>query len=123
MAYDATGKIHEIFPEIQVSDKFRKREFVVEIQDGMYANFIKFELSQDKCSLLDGYKNGQEIKVHFNLSGKPFTNKEGKTMYFNNLRAWKIEGVSGGSASSNEDDYYAPSVNAGKAEDFDDVPF
>ncbi len=123
MAYDATGKIHEIFPEIQVSDKFRKREFVVEIQDGMYANFIKFELSQDKCNLLDGYKNGQEIKVHFNLSGKPFTNKEGKTMYFNNLRAWKIEGVSGGSSSSNEDDYYAPSVNAGKAEDFDDVPF
>lgn len=122
MSYEASGKIHEIFPEQQVSEKFRKKEFVLEVQDGMYANFIKFELSQDKCSLLDGYKVGQGLKVHFNLSGKPFTNKEGKTMYFNNLRAWKVEPEGNGASSRHDDDYSAP-MNNSKNEDFDDVPF
>ena len=121
MSYEASGKIHEIFPEQQVSEKFRKKEFVLEVQDGMYANFIKFELSQDKCSLLDGYKTGQGLKVHFNLSGKPFENKEGKTMYFNNLRAWKVEADSSNS-SSIDDEYTAPTNNSTN-EDFNDVPF
>ncbi|RZK23182.1 MAG: DUF3127 domain-containing protein, partial [Hymenobacter sp.] len=36
MAYDVTGRLHEIFDEQQVSEKFRKREFVLEVQDGQY---------------------------------------------------------------------------------------
>ena|SRR5690606_7770550 len=90
MAYDAQGKLHEIFDEQQVSEKFKKREFVLEIPDGAYTQFIKFQLTQDKCNLLDSYNVGDEIKVAFNLSGKPFT-KNGTTMYFTNLGAWRIE--------------------------------
>ncbi len=95
MAYDAQGKLHEIFDEQQVSEKFKKREFVLEIPDGAYTQFIKFQLTQDKCNLLDQYKVGDEVKVAFNLSGKPFT-KNGTTMYFTNLGAWRIEPASGG---------------------------
>jgi single-strand DNA-binding protein len=51
MAYDVTGRLHEIFDEQQVSDKFRKREFVLEVQDGQYPQQIKFQLTQDKTSL------------------------------------------------------------------------
>src|SRR5688572_32724125 len=90
MAYDAQGKLHEIFDEQQVSEKFRKREFVLEIPDGAYSNHIKFQLTLDKCDLLDGFNVGDEVKVAFNLSGKPFT-KNGTTMYFTNLGAWRIE--------------------------------
>ncbi|MFC5270289.1 DUF3127 domain-containing protein [Adhaeribacter terreus] len=90
MAYDAQGKLHEIFDEQQVSEKFKKREFVLEIPDGAYTQFIKFQLTQDKCNLLDQYNVGDEVKVAFNLSGKPFT-KNGTTMYFTNLGAWRIE--------------------------------
>ena len=32
MSYEATGKIIEIYGEQQVTEKFRKREFVLEIQ-------------------------------------------------------------------------------------------
>jgi single-strand DNA-binding protein len=94
MAYDAQGKLHEIFDEQQVSEKFKKREFVLEIPDGAYTQFIKFQLTQDKCNLLDGFNVGDEVKVAFNLSGKPFT-KNGTTMYFTNLGAWRLEAANG----------------------------
>ena len=101
MSFDVQGRLHEIFDETQVSDKFRKREFVLEIPDGSYTQYIKFQLTQDKCNVLDQYKVGDEVKVAFNLSGKPFT-KNGTTMYFTNLSAWRIESANGAApASSN----------------------
>ena len=106
MAYDAQGKLHEIFDEQQVSEKFRKREFVLEIPDGAYTQYIKFQLTQDKCNLLDQYKVGDEVKVAFNLSGKPFT-KNGTTMYFTNLGAWRIEPASGNNGGGQPNNYAA----------------
>ena len=94
MAFDVQGRLHEVYDETQVSDKFRKREFVLEVPDGSYTQYVKFQLTQDKCNVLDQYKVGDEVKVSFNLSGKPFT-KNGTTMYFTNLSAWRIESASG----------------------------
>ena len=127
MAYDAQGKLHEIFDEQQVSEKFRKREFVLEIPDGAYTQFIKFQLTQDKCSLLDQYKVGDEVKVAFNLSGKPFT-KNGTTMYFTNLGAWRIEPASAGgnNGGGNQNNYAAAPAAASSFvmdEADNDLPF
>ncbi|UOQ71165.1 DUF3127 domain-containing protein [Hymenobacter cellulosilyticus] len=97
MAYDATGRLHEIFDEQQVSEKFRKREFVLEVQDGQYPEHIKFQLVQDKTALIDSYKVGDEVKVTFNLRGRGF-NKNGQMLYFTNLEAWRIEAGTGGGA-------------------------
>lgn len=98
MAYDATGRLHEIFDEQQVSEKFRKREFVLEVIDGQYPEHIKFQLVQDKTALIDPYKIGDEIKVTFNLRGRGF-NKNGQMLYFTNLEAWRLEpAAAGGSA-------------------------
>ena len=127
MAYDAQGKLHEIFDEQQVSEKFKKREFVLEIPDGAYTQFIKFQLTQDKCSLLDQYKVGDEVKVAFNLSGKPFT-KNGTTMYFTNLGAWRIEPASAGgnNGGGNQNNYAAAPAAASSFvmdEADNDLPF
>jgi sulfur relay (sulfurtransferase) DsrF/TusC family protein len=99
MAYDVTGRLHEIFDEQQVSEKFRKREFVLEVQDGQYPEHIKFQMVQDKTSLIDPYKMGDEVKVTFNLRGRGF-NKNGQMLYFTNLEAWKIEPAAGGNAGN-----------------------
>lgn len=77
----------------QVSEKFKKREFILTIKDGQYEQHVSFQLTQDKCGLLDSYKVGDEIKVHFNLNGKAWTNPQGETKYFNSLTVWKIEFV------------------------------
>jgi ribosomal protein L3 len=99
MAYDVTGRLHEIFDEQQVSEKFRKREFVLEVQDGQYPEHIKFQMVQDKTSLIDPFKMGDEVKVTFNLRGRGF-NKNGQMLYFTNLEAWKIEPAAGGNAGN-----------------------
>jgi single-strand DNA-binding protein len=106
MAFDVQGRIHEIFEENRVSEKFRKREFVLEIPDGSYTQYPKFQLTQDKCSLLDQYKIGDEVKVSFNLSGKPFT-KDGTTMYFTNLSAWRIDSAGAAAPVRNSNAGYA----------------
>jgi len=90
MAFEVQGTLKEIYDEQQVTDRFKKREFVLEIMEGFYAEFVKFQLTQDKCGLADGLNVGEEVKVSFNLKGRPYS-RDGKTTYFTNLEAWKIE--------------------------------
>ncbi|RDV14017.1 DUF3127 domain-containing protein [Pontibacter diazotrophicus] len=121
MSFDIQGKLYETFEEQQVSDKFKKREFVLEIPDGSYTQYVKFQLTQDKCSLLEAFKNGDEVKVTFNLTGKPFT-KNGTTMYFTNLQAWRLEPAGAntpGAAPQQQQD--APSFYSSEADN--DLPF
>lgn len=122
MSFDIQGKLYEVFEEQQVSDKFKKREFVLEVPDGSYTQYVKFQLTQDKCSLLEQHKTGDEVKVTFNLTGKPFT-KNGTTMYFTNLQAWRLEAASAGSApggAPSQSDA-APSFYSSDADN--DLPF
>ena len=72
-----------------VSDKFSKREFVLTTND-MYPQDILFQLTQDKCTLLDMFKVGDKVEVSFNLRGREWTNPQGEVKYFNSLEAWKI---------------------------------
>ena len=120
MSFEVTGRLHEIFPEQQVTDKFRKREFVLEIDDNSYTQYIKFQATQDRCSLLDNYGKGDTVKVNFNLSGRPFTNREGQQVYFTNLVAWKLEKMSG--SASPHSGYVVPDMPH-PADDPDDLPF
>lgn len=88
------GKIHAIFDTVQISEKFRKREFVIDSQENpMYPQYLKFELIQDKCDILKGYKVGDVVGVTFNLKGREWTNPEGTKKYFNTLDAWRIAQV------------------------------
>ncbi len=89
---ETTGKLTAKMDTQQVSDKFKKREFVLTIGD-QYPQEVMFELTQDKCELISQYAPGSEVKVHFNLRGKKWE-KDGKTSYFNKLEVWRIEGVS-----------------------------
>ncbi len=126
MSFEVQGRLHEIFDEVQVSDKFRKREFVLEIPDGSFTQHVKFQLTQDKCGVVDQYKIGDEVKVNFNLSGKPFT-KNGTTMYFTNLQAWRIENAGaasgGGKASPNRAEQPATNSPFLTEEIDNDLPF
>jgi single-strand DNA-binding protein len=127
MAFDVQGRIHEIYAENQISEKFRKREFVLEIPDGSYTQYPKFQLTQDKCGLLDQFKIGDEVKVAFNLSGKPFT-KDGTTMYFTNLSAWRIERAGAAPAQNGNSGYAQEPANSSastfmNSEVDNDLPF
>lgn len=64
---------------------FTKREFVVTI-DEQYPQDIKFELIKEKTSAIDSFKNGDTLKVSFNVRGNEYNGK-----YYVNLQAWRIE--------------------------------
>ena len=88
MSYEFNGKLHKVFPTESKTATFQAREFVVESQSGSYAQFIKFQLTQDHCAILDDYNEGEEVKVHFDLRGREWNGK-----YFTNLHAWRMEKV------------------------------
>jgi hypothetical protein len=78
----------------QVSEKFSKRELVVEIADDKYPQVVSFEFTQDKCALLDGIMEGQEVEVSFALRGREWTNENGDVRVFNTLNGFRVEGGS-----------------------------
>lgn len=91
-----TGIIHKIFDEVHVTEKFKKREVVLEVSetkgDRTFTELITFQFVQDKTSLLDGHKVGDSIMVGFNLKGRKWTSPQGEDRYFNTLQAWMIRG-------------------------------
>ena len=94
------GKIMQIWDAQQVSASFKKREFVLEYAENpQYPEYLKFEMIQDKCDLLNNYKANDEVDVYFNLKGRKWTDPKGEVKYFNSLQAWKIEGASAGNAA------------------------
>ena len=97
-----SGKIIEIKETQQVSETFKKRNIVVEyIEDGGYPEYITFELIQDRCNLVDGFQEGKDITVSFNLKGRKWVTPEGETRYFNSLHAWRVEAMDNNSNSGN----------------------
>jgi len=104
MAFEITGKVIEVYPTVQVSDKFRKREFVIEKKESggaaVFIDYLKFQLVQDKCDLINESFLNEEIKIFFNLKGNKWE-RDGKINYFTNLDAWKIEKTSAAGREQN----------------------
>jgi Domain of unknown function (DUF3127) len=121
---DITGILKVKSEAQQVSEKFKKRDFVLTDNSSQYPQHISFQLTQDKTNLIDQYAVGSEIKVHFNLRGREWTSPQGEIKYFNTLEAWRIEGGAGagaGAASSNKMENVSETFTA--AAEGDDLPF
>lgn len=88
------GKIHAAFDAEQVTQRFRKREFVLEL-DGTsrYPQYVMFQLTGDRCEALDGHGVGDEVRLEFSLRGREWTSPKGDVRYFNSLEVWSIERV------------------------------
>ncbi len=127
--FKLTGTLKVIKDTVQVTEKFSKREFVVSENSSMYPQEIAFQAAQDKCSMLDGFTEGDQVEVSFNLRGREWTSPQGEVKYFNTLDAWRIEKVGQGMPQGGPSDMNldampssAPQVNTQSDED-DDLPF
>lgn len=88
------GKVHEIGDTQQVTDTFKKRDLVIQYAENpQFVEYIKFEATQDRTAIFDNLSVGDEVEVSFNLRGRPWTNREGVTTYFNSLVAWRVNKV------------------------------
>ena len=118
------GKVHEIGALQQVSETFKKRDLIIEYAENpTYPEFIRFEALQDKTALFDSLKQGDDIEVSFNLRGRPWTDKTGKTSYFNSLVVWRINALTNSAAAAATPQYAPPAdLNNAPGEE-DDLPF
>jgi|SRR5690606_9979483 len=138
MSFELTGKLAVKYPTQQIKDTFKKREFVLEttedVNGNIYTNFAKMQLVQNKCDYLDGFNEGDVVKVNFNIKGNKWE-RDGKVNYITNLDVWRIEKaeegqISGGSYTQQNGSQPSPSgSNAPSdfqnppAESADDLPF
>lgn len=88
------GIIKSIGETITVSERFQKREFVLETDANTeWPQFIQFELHNTSCDIIDAYHEEQSVSVDYNLRGRQWTDQQGQTKTFNTLQAWKIQPV------------------------------
>ena len=119
------GKLVEKYETTQISDSFRKREFVIEfIENPQYPEYLKFDLIQDKCEQLDNFQPGDSLKVEFNLKGRKWTDPSGNDKYFNTLQAWRSSeaGANRTEATSNTNKETKEWIGDSFSED-DNLPF
>ncbi len=123
MSFELEGKLHKVFPTESKTETFQAREFVVEITNGNYPQFVKFQLVQDRCNIMDNYQEGEQVKVYFDLRGREWNGK-----YFTNLNAWRVDKQEAASApppiSQDQEDASFPSSGDEPAMGADDdLPF
>jgi hypothetical protein len=123
---EVTGQLKLKYDTQKVSEKFQKRDFVLSTDlSTPYPQHVSFQVTQDKCSMLDSFNEGDEIKVQFNLRGREWNGPQG-IKFFNTLEAWRIEKVAPGSSNAapaqTQQNTAAPVFNSSVA-DNDDLPF
>ena len=137
MGIETTGRLHTIFETKQVSERFSKREFVVELADNpKYPQVVLFQLTGDRCAQLDGLNVGDQVSIEFSLRGREWRCPSGEVKYFNSLDVWKVEPLRAGAASGrrgrgNPDPRgevppprdFEPRPSDDYSRDADDIPF
>lgn len=122
MALDITGKIIQIMPATSGTSKagkdWTKQEFVIETQE-QYPRKVMMSVMGDKVGELKKFAVGNEIKASLNIESREYNGR-----WYTDVRAWKLEGNTGGGSSSQEDPFHPdnePSFTADSSTD--DLPF
>jgi len=130
---EVIGTLKVKFDTQRVSEKFQKREFVLTTEANTpYPQYVSFQITQDKCTLLDQFNEGDELRIQFNLRGREWNGPQG-IKYFNTLEAWRLEKTQGGNnqtqatqqsnQSNNTINNASAPVFTGNVSDNDDLPF
>ncbi|MBR9922405.1 MAG: DUF3127 domain-containing protein [Bacteroidetes bacterium] len=123
MSFEIEGTLYKKFDTEKKTETFQAREFVLQIQDGNYPQYIKFQLTQDRCDLVNDYNEGDGMKVHFDLRGREWNDR-----FFTNLNAWRVEKPQAEAAApppaaeNGAGDFPSP-TDEPPAGDLDDLPF
>lgn len=122
--YSITGVVKVIKDTEQVTDTFKKREFVITDNSSSYPQDILFQLTQDRTGLIDDVKVNDIINVSFNIRGREWTSPQGEVRYFNSLDAWRVEKNQGAAPTpSNIPPASTESAETLIDESDDDLPF
>jgi len=91
LSLELNGTLHEVAPTQQITDKFSKRDFIIEIPNGNYLQHIKCEATGKVCGNLDGVRIGSQIQAKCDLRGRIYQKKDGTKGQMNSVVAWDIK--------------------------------
>jgi len=120
MALDITGKIFTVMPEQTGQGQngpWVKQQFVIETGD-RFPKKVCFIAWNDKAEILSRLKQGDEVKVSFDLESREYNGR-----WYTDAKVWKMDvtNQSGTPAAPKET---APSYSADEAPPAgDDLPF
>lgn len=119
------GKVHEVGQTQNVTESFKKRDIIIAYAENpQFVEYIRFEATQDNVSKFDSLSIGDDVEVEFNLRGRPWTNKDGITTYFNSLVIWKVTKLSSASTVATQPSYAEmPPIDISNNGDDKDLPF
>ena len=138
MGIEVIGKLHVIGETQQKSERFTKREFVLEIAENpKYPQTVQFQLTGDRVNQLDGLNIGDQVRVEFSLRGREWRSPSGDVKYFNSLDVWRLEPARANAQQSSRRDSRQATASGGSGErftmpprddeprpgDVDDIPF
>ena len=84
------GKVKTI-TEVEEKGNFRVRKLIIETMD-KYPQVVALDFTQNNVGLLDDpvCKVGNNVEVFYNVRGRAWENREGKTLYFTSLQGWRV---------------------------------
>ena len=121
--YEATGLITLINPTDVKSERFSVREFVLDVPGDTQAQFVTFQLINQRCVLMDAFAPGDEVSVLFKLSGRKWEGRDGNLRYFNSLNVDQIQRLSAAPTSEPTSEPVPPAPAPASTAPGDDVPF
>ena len=72
--FEATGKVHKVFPTQTLGDKgFKKRTMLIEPHEQeaeRYKDYIALTVTKDRCAEFDNFAIGEEVKARFFVSSR-----------------------------------------------------
>lgn len=86
MAYEFTGTVKIMKPKQTFPSGFEKREIVVTSEEERYPQDVAFSFAKERINLLDSVKEGDRVKITFDISGREYNGR-----HFVDLRGWKLE--------------------------------
>jgi len=86
MTVEITGTVKAVGTTEQVSEKFKKRDLVLTIDEATeYPQFIPIQATQDNCVKLDEIRVGYNVTVSANFRGNEYKEK-----FYLSLQLWKF---------------------------------
>lgn len=86
MPYEFTGIVKMLKPKQSFASGFEKREVVVTSEGERYPQDVAFEFVKDRMGLLDSVKEGDRVKISFDIRGREYNGR-----HFVSLNGWKLE--------------------------------
>lgn len=88
---ELNGSLYDLSETQQITEKFSKREFILEIPSGNYLHHIKCEATGKICSELDDARIGSQVIAKCELRGRVYQRKDGTKGQMNTVVAWDIK--------------------------------